>query len=206
MVELHRVDADEGAGSVEVQVEHDTVAEQAAKQAGDVLDRVGEPENPGLQRLAPAEGQKLPHQRRAAFGAAPDVQQIGLRRLVERTAGEAKVGGGDDGRQQVVEVMRDAARELADRLHLLGLRKLGLDHAVARDVRHAHDRAADRAVVLGEGVDRDQRHRTADRNTVRAEPLGQPEFQPLTEAEPAAGTREFGLKLRAILGMEESCE
>ena len=41
----------------------------------------------------------------------------------------------EDRRQQIVEVVGDAAGQLADRLHLLGLEQLGFDIPVIGDVR-----------------------------------------------------------------------
>ena len=58
--------------------------------------------------------------------------------------GELRVAGNDV--QEVVEVVRDAACQGADGLHLLGLAKLGLEALplgdVAPDGRHADDGAA----------------------------------------------------------------
>ena len=53
--------------------------------------------------------------------------------------------------EQIVEVVRDAARELADRLHLLRLRELGLERLLLGGVDEIEDRLR-RAV--GRGAER----------------------------------------------------
>src|SRR5205807_2171028 len=54
--------------------------------------------------------------------------------------------GEDDG-EQVIEVVGDAARELADRLHLLRLAQLVLQHAPLGHVLRERLEAIDRAVA-----------------------------------------------------------
>ena len=82
----------------------------------------------GEQHLLPAEGEQLPGEARRAFGRLLDLLEleahgaVAVVQLVEREAGEA-----EDRRQQVVEVVRDAAGQPADRLHLLRLLQLPLD-------------------------------------------------------------------------------
>ena len=55
--------------------------------------------------------------------------------------GEQQVGIADDRGQHVVEVVRDAAGELADRLHLLPLREILLQGALLGRVEREHDGA-----------------------------------------------------------------
>ena len=52
--------------------------------------------------------------------------QLGKRRIACRMTHQQQVAISHDGLQQVIEIMRDAARELSDRLHLLRLGKLRL--------------------------------------------------------------------------------
>ena len=59
-----------------------------------------------------------------------------------------KVGEADDRRQHVVEVVRDAAGELADRLHLLALRDLHLERALLGGV----DGVGDGRLVVAVGL------------------------------------------------------
>src|SRR5207244_11315660 len=87
-----------------------------------------------VQNLAPAEREQLPRERRGAIGRAADLLKVG----VQRAAGDELVGDQHaialDGGQQIVEIVRDAARELADGLHLLGLAILFLEQASLGDV------------------------------------------------------------------------
>ena len=78
-------------------------------------------------------------------------QRIFLRHVVEHQAAVAEDRG-----QQVVEVVRDAAGELADRLHLLRLPQLLLELAPLGDVARVDDDGADRRIV--QTVDADALH------------------------------------------------
>ncbi len=79
-----------------------------------------------LQRLLAGKGEQMLGQLRAALGGIVD--QLGdrgeLRPVGDRVAENAD-GAGDDG-QDVVEVVGDAAGQLADRVHFLRLPELGL--------------------------------------------------------------------------------
>ena len=59
-------------------------------------------------------------------------------------AHQKEFGIADDDGEKVVEVVRDAARELADRLHLLRLGEFGLERLLLRDVDEIEDRRARR--------------------------------------------------------------
>ncbi len=75
-------------------------------------------------------------------------------------------GAGDDG-QHIVEVMRDAAGQLADGLHLLGLPQL----LVGRDLlRHIPDEGVDH--IAAAAAKRLQRHFDLDRMSVLADGVG----------------------------------
>ena len=75
-----------------------------------------------LQHLLAAEGEQLRRQPARALAGLPDLLEIGrhaptsLAHLLERELAVAE----DDG-EQVVEIVGDAAGELADRLHFLRL-------------------------------------------------------------------------------------
>ena len=75
---------------------------------------------------------------------------ISSARLLQRPAGccrlaDQRLGGAGDDRQHVVEVVRDAAGELADRVELLRLLQLALGFAGRGDVVIDQRRAGDRA-------------------------------------------------------------
>ena len=92
------------------------------------------------QRLPPREGQKLADQAGGPVGVLLDVHDVLEGRVARPVVGEQEVGEADDRGQHVVEVVRDAAGELADRLHLLALRELLLERALLGDVEGIDDR------------------------------------------------------------------
>ncbi len=61
---------------------------------------------------------------------------------------EQEVRGTENGGEQVVEIVRDAAREPSHRLHLLGLPQLVLEQAMLGDVLHDDGEMRDAAVGL----------------------------------------------------------
>ncbi len=88
-------------------------------------DRV-EVHDPRLEHLLPAEGQELAGERRRAVRGAVDLQHVEPALVVVADRPQQQLGVPDDGREEVVEVVGDAAGELADRLHLLRLPELFL--------------------------------------------------------------------------------
>ncbi|PAV93239.1 hypothetical protein WR25_13223 [Diploscapter pachys] len=82
---------------------------------GDQIDRIG------LQRLAPREGEQALHQGAGALGRLDRaVQQAEAAVAVGELAAQ-EIETAQDRGQQIVEIVRDAAGQLADRLHLLAL-------------------------------------------------------------------------------------
>ena len=77
----------------------------------------------GRKRLAAREREQLPHQPRRPIGVLLDLHDVLEGRIGRAVIGEQEIGIADDRGQHIVEVMRDAAGELADRLHLLALRR-----------------------------------------------------------------------------------
>src|SRR3984893_18838432 len=74
------------------------------------------------QSLPPRKGQKLRRQVRSPIGGTPCGRgKLTDPAIIRRFLDEFEVPG--DHHKQVVEIVRDAARELADRLHLLALVK-----------------------------------------------------------------------------------
>ena len=66
--------------------------------------------------------------------------------------GEQHVGEAEDRRQHVVEVVRDAARELADDLHLLALREAGFERLLLGRVDDVEDGRLARAAGDANGL------------------------------------------------------
>ena len=84
-------------------------------------------------------------QPRAALGRRQRIVGIALQLLVLDPLGD-KVEPADDDRQQIVEVVRDAAGQLAERLHLLALAKLLLRGLQLGDVARFEQQIDDLAV------------------------------------------------------------
>ena len=72
---------------------------------------------------------------------------MGLRRATRLDLAEREVGEAGDGRQDVVEVVRDAAGQGAHRVDLLRALHLLLEHAVVGDVEREADHADDLTVA-----------------------------------------------------------
>ena len=111
----------------------DVAADQPAEHRHERARDLVEVEQHRLQHLPACERQQLPGQRRGALGRALDLLElVRPRPRADPVAGDLRVAADD--RQQVVEVVRDPARELADRLHLLRLAELVLEHPPLGDV------------------------------------------------------------------------
>ena len=111
----------------------DSGAEHVPQQRAHVLDQRRDICRPHLEPLDPAEGKQLRGQARAAFGRSERVLGIELELLVLGALGD-DVEPADDDRQQIVEVVRDAAGQLAERFHLLALPQLLLGGLELGDV------------------------------------------------------------------------
>ena len=77
-----------------------------------------------LQRLLAREGQQLPDQRRRPIGILMDLHQIGIVGVFAFVSQQQQVAVPRNRGQQVVEIMRNPACQLPDRLHLLALNEL----------------------------------------------------------------------------------
>ena len=115
------------------------------------------------QRLAAREREQLPHQARRAIGVLLDLHDVLEGRIGRPVVGEQQIGIADDRGQHVVEVVRDAAGELADRLHLLALREILLQRALFGGVEREHDRARAFAALRIGGRDEEARRSRSPR-------------------------------------------
>ena len=114
------------ASAREDRVDLDPLADRPVEQVGHAADQLVDLDHLGLQRLAPGEGEQLAGQRRGARRGLH--HRLGeANALVLGEAGPAQhVRRALDHGQEVVEIVRDAAGELAERLHLVGLAELVL--------------------------------------------------------------------------------
>ena len=131
LLELSPVGAQAAGRRIECDLELDLLADEASQHRFDPRDDLVHLHDLRLEDLPPAEGQELLGQAGGPLGGVANAHDIladvRAGRLVERQVGEA-----DDGRQDVVEVVGDAAGQPADRLELAGLEQLGLEAARLR--------------------------------------------------------------------------
>ena len=154
-------------------IELDRLADQPAQQHLQFRQDVVELQRLRPQRLTARKGQQLPHQPRRAIGVLLDLHDVLEGRIGRAVIGEQEIGIADDRGQHIVEVMRDAAGELADRLHFLALHEVLLQGALLGGVE-GEDRRA-RALVAArigrrdEEARRTRRARALERNVERGD-------------------------------------
>ena len=119
-----------GAHDLELDLRADEPAQHRFHAADDVAER----EQPRPRRLPPAEREQLPRQAGAALDRLLDLDRFAARRVVGPQLHQEQVGRAHDAHQDVVEVVRDAAGEPADRLELLRLPQLLFERAPLGDV------------------------------------------------------------------------
>ena len=107
--------------------EHDVLADEPVQQTLGVPDDLVEVQYLWLQDLPAAEGEKLSRERCRTLAGAAHVLDIGARGMARLEFLEHEVAVAEDRRQQVVEVVRDAAGQAADRLHFARLHQLVLE-------------------------------------------------------------------------------
>ena len=138
-------------------VELDRLADQPAQQHLQFRQHVVELQRLGAQRLTARKGEQLPHQPGRPIGVLLDLHDVLEGRVGRAVIGEQEIGIADDRGQHVVEVVRDAAGELADGLHLLALREVLLQGALLGGVEREEGRA--RALVAARIGGRDEEPR-----------------------------------------------
>ena len=116
-------------------------ADQPARHLRHRADDLVEVEGDRLEHLLAAEGQQLARQRCGALGGVQDLIHLRRHRRIGLDAVRHQLRIAADRGQQVVEVVRDAAGEPADRLHLLRLAQLVLElHTIADVVDRGQNR------------------------------------------------------------------
>ena len=150
-LELGDVDLDRPDIRRDVALELHVAAQRADQHLVHGLDAFLEVGDHRVERLASRERQQLARQALAAIGGRVDrVDRLQMLRIGEPAAQKLRMAADDH--QEIVEVVRDAAGQLAERLHLLRLRELLLRPLerrlrfpplgdVARDVHEADQRA-----------------------------------------------------------------
>ena len=162
LLELVEVGLDQPQVAPEHDVEFDRLADQPAQQHLQVGQHFAELQRLRPQRLAAREGEQLPHQAGGPVGVLLDLHDVLEGRIGRAVVGEQQVGIADDRGQDVVEVVGDAAGELADRLHLLALDETLLQRPLFGGVE-GEDGRVRAFVALGIGGGRDEEPRRARR-------------------------------------------
>jgi hypothetical protein len=135
LLELGGVGLDSAHTVYRKQRQRDIGSEQTLQQAFHLQNELAEVEHLRLQQLPATEGQQLPHEVRGAITGASHFLDVLTQRVVGRQLFRNTDGIAQHYRQQVVEVVRDAGGELADRLQLLGLAQLRLQLSALGDIR-----------------------------------------------------------------------
>ena len=121
--ELRPVAGDDRVGAG-LERELDRPAEQRLEQPARLGHDLVQIEAGQRERLAAAEGEQLARERRAGLGRLPDLLRVAAERAVVRQVRGEQLAVAADRGQRVVEVVRDTARQLSDRLQLLGVVQL----------------------------------------------------------------------------------
>ena len=139
LLELRNVDLHRPQIAAVHHVQRDLFADQPPQQHVEIGQHLAEIEHLRPHRLLAREGQQMPHQARRPVGVLLDLHDVLERRIGRLVGVEQEIGRHHDGGQHVVEIVGDAAGELADQLHLLRLRDLGLELALRRGLERIDD-------------------------------------------------------------------
>ncbi len=113
----------------------DALAERAFEQLGHAADELVDVDDSGLERLAAGEGEQPPRERGGADGAFIGAFEIARNiavSLADALPGKAEIA--DDDGEHIIEIMSDAAGELAHHLQPLELADLLLGGFAHRDL------------------------------------------------------------------------
>jgi hypothetical protein len=145
------------AAQIGLQLEHelDLIADETLQHLVRVRQHAVDVEHFALHHLTPAEGEQLARERRRRLAGAVHLRDVGADGMVLPELFHHQLAVPENAGEQIVEVVRDPAGELADRLHLLRLPELRLGVAQRRYVPYstAHDVA--RSVGERADVERD---------------------------------------------------
>jgi hypothetical protein len=125
--------------------ELDVLADHAAEHRREPGDHLGDREHGRLHHAAAAEGEDLPREAGGAAGRVADHLDVLARRGAVREVGKREVGGAQDAGEHVVEVVRDAAGEPAQRSIFCARRSCSCD---SRSARSAARRAVTSTATL----------------------------------------------------------
>src|SRR6201999_4148867 len=96
-----------------------SAAHQRTDQLCDAFDLLADIEHLRRQRLAAGKSQQLTSQLGRAIDRVRDRIDVAAAAFFAQLAATQKISSGADDRQQIVEIVSHAPRQLADRIHLL---------------------------------------------------------------------------------------
>ncbi len=138
-------------GSPRQRDELDVLADHAPEHRLDSLDDGVEVQHLRLEQLVAAEREQLARERGRPLRRLLDLLRAGAQRVVLAQLLEHQVAVAADGGEDVVEVVRDPAREAAHGLQLLRLAELILEVAALGDVPPDHENPGRRSGVVADG-------------------------------------------------------
>ena len=148
LLELARVH-DHGPDRGRTQVDLDVRADEATQDLAERDHGVVRVEHDRLHHAAPAQREQLVDEGARLLAGAAHGLEITAGRVLRREPVQHQLAVAEDHREQVVEVVRDATREPAERLEPLRLLQLALDAPPLRDVVEDDDDVI--AIVIGAG-------------------------------------------------------
>ena len=151
LLHLPRIDLDRFQCRGEDGGQQDVVADQAAQHLLRVAHSDVEVEDLRLHRLLAAERQQLAGQRLGALARLANLADQFLGRFVKRLTAQQDFAVAEDDGEEIVEIVSDAAGELAEQLHFLGDEELLLQAAHGADVMSDEDGADGLAGVAVKG-------------------------------------------------------
>src|SRR5271166_1750777 len=120
-------------GSDHLDPKRDRFAQRPPQEIGEIGDERADVGRFRIERLASTEGEDLIREFRAVLRRVERLfDMLALDGIAETRTEHFEIG--DDRRQDIIEIVSDAAGELADRLHLLRLPELLLHLLPAREV------------------------------------------------------------------------
>ncbi len=129
MLELDGIRANDAQRLVEMGGDAHVFARHARQNGPHAVDHEGDVDIDRDARRALAEPEELGRERRGARGGLDDRVDLRARGIALAQHLAHELAASEDDRQQVAEVVRDAARHLPEQLHLLQLRDLHLELA-----------------------------------------------------------------------------
>src|SRR5581483_6329965 len=134
LLELARIDANERRVRRQPRLDLNVAEHETAHELLDAAQHVVGIDDARLERLPAAEREELPGELRRTRRRAANLLDLPLALLHARIE-QNQLGVAADDREQIVEVVRDAAREPADGFHLLRLEELLLQPLELGEVR-----------------------------------------------------------------------